>query len=644
MPTGQSSPSMPPPAPAERAGPTRERVFDAVKAVAAVSLALFSLYSAIFGVFQDMVQKGTHLALVLLMVFLASRRRRGADSAGWRPIADLCLMAGAFGVVFYHVVFYEAVANRWGELAEWEYWLAIGCIAVLLEATRRTIGWAIVILALVFLLYALLGPYLPGMLAHRGYSLERVLSQLYLGGGGIFGTPLGVSATFVILIIIYGAFLEHSGAGRVLMDVATGTTGRSRGGPAKASVVGSSLMGMISGTAVANVLTTGTISIPLMKRNGYKAHVAGAVEAVASTGGQLMPPVMGAAAFIMADMIERPYLDIARAAIIPAVLYYVVLFTVVHLEAVKRGIPVLDRAELPGVAGTLRTGGHLLLSLPVFVYLLLIGYSVMYAAFWAVVVTIGTSFLRRSSRLSPRRFVAAMVSSVEAVIPVAVACATAGIIIGVISLTGLGLKFSTLVVTVSGGNLLAALVLTMVASLILGMGLPTAAAYILVATLVAPALVEMGVDLLAAHLFVFYGAMLSSITPPVALAAYAAAGLADANPMRIALTAVSFGAAAFVVPLFFVYDTALIGAGSAPEIGIAVGTGIAGALCIAATIQGWALVRTRWFERGAFGVAAVCLIFPSPQADLAGIGLALAVLIPQYLRWRRAGHAPRTGE
>ena len=623
---------------------TLAAVLDAVKAVAAASLALFSLYSAIFGVFQDMVQKGTHLALVLLIVFLVSCRRRDAASSAWRPIADLCLMAGAFAVVFYHVVFYEAVANRWGELAEWEYWLAIGCIAALLEATRRTIGWAIVILALVFLLYALLGPHLPGMLAHRGYSLERVLSQLYLGGGGIFGTPLGVSATFVILIIIYGAFLEHSGAGRVLMDVATGATGRSRGGPAKASVVGSSLMGMISGTAVANVLTTGTISIPLMKRNGYKPHVAGAVEAVASTGGQLMPPVMGAAAFIMADMIERPYLDIARAAIIPAVLYYVVLFTVVHLEAVKRGIPVLERSELPGVAATLRTGGHLLLSLPVFVCLLLVGYSVMYAAFWAVVVAIGVSFLRRSSRLTPRRFVAALVSSVEAVIPVAVACATAGIIIGVISLTGLGLKFSTLVVTVSGGNLLAALVLTMIASLILGMGLPTAAAYILVATLVAPALVEMGVDLLAAHLFVFYGAMLSSITPPVALAAYAAAGLADANPMRIALTAVSFAAAAFVVPLFFVYDTALIGADAAPDVGIAVGTGIAGALCIAAAVQGWALTRTRWIERGAFGIAAVCLISPSTQADLAGIGLALAALIPQYLRRRRTGRTPRAGE
>ncbi len=618
-------------------------ILHAARVAAAVALALFSLYSALFGVFQDMVQKGAHLAVVLLLVFLAGCRRSAAESRYWRSGVDACLMAGAFAVVFYHVVFHEAVANRWGELTELEYWLAIGCIAALLEATRRAIGWAIVILALVFLLYAVLGPHLPGMLAHRGYSAERILAQLYLGGGGIFGTPLGVSATFVILIIIYGAFLEHSGAGRVLMDIATGATGRSRGGPAKASVVGSSLMGTISGTAVANVLTTGTISIPLMKRNGYQPHVAGAVEAVASTGGQLMPPVMGAAAFIMADMIERPYLDIARAAIIPAVLYYVVLFTVVHLEAVKRGIPVLARSELPGVTSTLRAGGHLLISLPVFVYLLLIGYSVMYAAFWAVVVAVGASFLRRSSMLSPRRLVAALAASADAVVPVAVACATAGIIIGVISLTGLGLKFSTLVVTVSGGNLLVALVLTMIASLILGMGLPTAAAYILVATLVAPALVEMGVDLMAAHLFVFYGAMLSSITPPVALAAYSAAGLAGANPMRIALTAVSFGAAAFVVPLFFVYDTALIGVGTASAIGVALGTGVVGALCIAATIQGWALVRTRWMERIALGVSAVCLISPSVQADLAGIGLALAALIPQYLR-RRAGRVPHAAE
>lgn len=548
-------------------------------------------------------------------------------------------MAFGFGVVFYHVVFFEAVANRWGELTELEFWLGTICIVALLEATRRTVGWAIVILAIVFLLYAFAGPWLPGMFAHRGYSFERVLSQLYLGGGGIFGTPLGVSATFVILIIIYGSILEHTGAGRVLMDIATGATGRSRGGPAKAAVVGSSLMGMISGTAVANVLTTGTISIPLMKRNGYKPHVAGAVEAVASTGGQLMPPVMGAAAFIMADMIEKPYLDIARAAIIPAILYYIVLFAVVHLEAVKQNIPVLDRDELPSIAGSLAARGHLLVSLPVFVGLLLVGYSVMYASFWAIAVGLGVSLLRRVSRMSPMDFLRALETSVDAVIPVAVACATAGIIIGVISLTGLGLKFSTLIVTLSGGNLLIALIFTMAASIVLGMGLPTAAAYILVATLVAPALVDMGVNIFAAHLFVFYGAMLSSITPPVALAAYAAAGLANANPMRIALTSVSFGAAAFIVPFFFVYDTALIGFGTTWEVAWALATAVIGAVCIAGAVQGWALQRIGVAGRVALAIAAICLISPNHIADLLGAAITALVVAVQLMHRSKAASA-----
>lgn len=617
-------------------------VADRVKTLAAVTLAVFSLYSAIFGVFNDMVQKGTHLSVVLLIVFLVGFRRRAAAGEWWRSLIDLAWLAVGFGTVFYHVVFFEAVANRWGELTELEFWLGAACIVALLEATRRTVGWAIVILAVLFLLYAFLGPELPGLFMHRGYSFERVLSQLYLGGGGIFGTPLGVSATFVILIIIYGAILEHTGAGHLLMDIATGATGRSRGGPAKAAVVGSSLMGTISGTAVANVLTTGTISIPLMKRNGYRPHVAGAIEAVASTGGQLMPPVMGAAAFIMADMIEKPYLDIAKAAIIPAVLYYVVLFMVVHLEAVKRNLPVFGRDELPDIAASLRARGHLLVSLPLFVYLLLDGYSVMYASFWAVVVGFAVSLLRRVSRLSPRALLKALEASVDAVIPVAIACATAGIIIGVISLTGLGLKFSTLIITLSGGNLLIALVFTMVASIVLGMGLPTAAAYILVATLVAPALVDMGVNIFAAHLFVFYGAMLSSITPPVALAAYAAAGLADANPMRIALTSVAFGAAAFVVPFFFVYDTALIGIGGGGEVVLATATAVLGAACIAAVVQGWLIYRTGIASRALLALAAVCLISPNPFADLACAAVLVFVFTVQRLHRSRAAETART--
>ena len=599
------------------------------RAVALV-LALFSIYTAFFGVFSDMIQRSFHLALVMVLIFTGRGALHKSSSPLPSLIIDVLLLLTGFGVLIYHVIFFNEVAGRWGELTELEFWFGILCIGTLLEATRRSIGWPIVILSLVFLAYAFLGPYLPGLLNHRGYSMERVIGHLYLGGGGIFGTPLGVSATFVIMIVIFGAMLERSGAGQVLMDIATGATGRSRGGPAKAAVVGSSLMGMISGTAVANVLTTGTISIPLMKRNGYRPQVAGAVEAVASTGGQLMPPVMGAAAFIMADLTERPYLEIAAAAILPAILYYVVLFTVVHLEAVKYDIPVLDEGDLPKIGTTFLKGGHLLLSLPVFVYMLIDGYSVMYASFWAIVTTLLASYVKRTTWLTPKKLLASFVDGANAVLPVTAACATAGIIIGVITLTGLGLKFSSLIVAVAGDNLVIALILTLVASLLLGMGLPTAAAYILVSTLVAPALVDLGVDLLAAHLFVFYGAMLSSITPPVALAAYAAAGLAEANPFEIAVKAVQFGIAAFIVPFFFVINPALIGVGDIVTITIGAIAATIGAGAIAIAIQGWLLKRTSIIERIIVFSGGLLLMLPEFKRAVLGIAMVVAVIIYQW--------------
>lgn len=599
---------------------------------AAIVLSVFSLYTAFAGVLSDMLQRSLHLALVVLLIFTAHGALARRSSPVHRVIVDVALLVLGVGVLLYHVVFFNAIANRWGEMTGPEFWLGGICIVTLLEATRRSIGWPIVILALIFLGYAFVGPHLPGLLFHRGYSLERVISHLYLGGGGIFGTPLGVSATFVIMIVIFGAMLERSGAGKVLMDIATGATGHTRGGPAKAAVVGSSLMGMISGTAVANVLTTGTISIPLMKRNGYRPHVAGAIEAVASTGGQLMPPVMGAAAFIMADLTERPYLDIATAAILPAALYYIVLFVVVHLEAVKNDIPILHGDDLPKLGPTFLAGGHLLLSLPVFAWMLIDGYSVMYASFWAIVTTFVVSYAKRATWLTPKQLLASFVDGANAVLPVAAACATAGIIIGVITLTGLGLKFSSLIIAVAGNNLVIALILTMVASLLLGMGLPTAAAYILVSTLVAPALVDLGVDLLAAHLFVFYGAMLSSITPPVAMAAYAAAGLAGANPFRIAVTAVRFGIAAFIVPFFFVINPALIGVGDIATIAMAAVTATIGSIAIAVAVQGWLLNRLSIIERIiAFG-GGLLLTAPELRSDALGVALVFAVCVYQWGR------------
>lgn len=612
-------------------------ILKTIRIVCAFVLAGFSLYTAFFGIMSDMIQRSVHLGLILIIVYLGALvpSSLGQINNRFLRFASVLMAIIGFATMFYQIWFFDEIASRYGELTQLEFFIGVAAVIVLLEATRRSIGWPIVILAVLFLLYAYFGNLLPGIAGHRGYNSERIISQLYLGGGGIFGTPLGVSSTFVILIVLFGAVLETSGAGKVLMDIATSLTGRSRGGPAKAAVVGSSLMGMVSGTAVANVLTTGAISIPLMKRTGYRPEVAGAIEAVASTGGQLMPPVMGAAAFLMADLTGISYFEIARAAIIPALLYYVVLFSVVHLEAVKHGIALLKLDELPSLSHTLKTGSHLLLSLPVFVYMLFSGFSVMYASFWAFVSAILLSYVRRSTWLTPRKLYQTILNGVEAVIPVATACACAGIIIGIITLTGLGLKFSSLVISLSDGNLFLALILTMIASLILGMGLPTAAAYILVATLAAPALEQLGVNQLAAHLFVFYSAMLSSITPPVALAAYAAAGLAQANPFRIALVACQFGIAAFIVPYFFAYNPALLAVDTTPGLVIVAAiTTVIGGICLAIAIQGWCLYKINLFERLAFAVVVWLLLDTSITTDL--LGMTLLVVLAAYHFYMRS--------
>jgi len=601
-----------------------------IRVVLALALCVFSIYTAFFGVLPDVLQQGVHLSLVLALVFTLSVVTSTSSSLR-RYVFDLALAVIAFSMFFYHVVFYDEVAGRWGELTEAEFWMGIVAVITLLEATRRAIGLPMVILVTAFIVYAFVGPWLPDLISHRGYSQDRVLAQLYLGGGGIFGTPLMVSSTFVILIVIFGAVLEKSGASGALMDIATGATGRTRGGPAKASVVGSSLMGTISGTAVANVLTTGTISIPLMIRNGYRPRVAGAVEAVASTGGQLMPPVMGAAAFIMSEITGIPYLDIALAALIPSLIYYVVLFAVVHLEAVKNGILALPEEDVPSVSKTFIKSGHLLLGIPALVIMLYQGYSIMYASFWAIVVALISCFLRRSSWITPSQLVKVCIAAGEAIIPVAVACASAGIVIGIITLTGVGLKFSSLIITLSGGNLYAALLLTMLASLILGMGLPTAAAYILVATLVAPALVDMGVSLIGAHLFVFYSAMLSSITPPVALAAYAAASIAKANPLRIAVTASFFGIAAFVVPYAIVIRPALLGEGTVFVVGAAIISAITAGIALAAMVQGYLLAPLAWYQRIILGGASLLMLLGNLYWFALGLVLSGLIVFFQWI-------------
>jgi len=600
--------------------------------IASVLLVGLTLYTAYFGVLPDGLQRSGHLLLVIALVYAGALKTSLATDAGpWAMVRRLwvviALLAGLIATG-HHLVNFEAINDRWGDITDYEIIFAVVLVIAMFDACRRTIGWPIVILAALFIAYGLLGAYLPDGLAHRGYSLTRVTAQLYLGGGGIFGTPLGVSATFVTGVVVLGALLEKTGAGQVLMDFATGLTGRMRGGPAKAAVVGSSLMGMISGTAVANVLTTGPISIPLMRKSGYRKEAAGAIEAVASTGGQLMPPVMGAAAFIMAEFTETSYLTIAKAAFLPAVIFYVVLLAMVHFEAVKRNIPLLRDVGSVTDWGSIVRRAYLLAPLPVFVAMLLNGYSIMLSSFWAIATSVIVSFFSRASAQTPRRMVETAIVAANAVIPVALACAAAGVIIGIITLTGIGLKFSTLVVLLSGGKLPVALVLTMLTCLILGMGLPTAAAYILVATLVAPALVDLGVSLLAAHLFVLYSAMLSSITPPVALAAYAAASISQGNPLKIAVLACQFGMGAFAVPYFFVYDPALLAIDVTWEqVVLSFVTAIAGGVAASIAMIGVFARRLNVLERLGFSLAAVLFLNSDWRFDALALLVAAALIV-----------------
>jgi TRAP transporter 4TM/12TM fusion protein len=611
-------------------------------AATAVMLVGLTLYTAYFGVFPDGIQRSAHLLLVLILVFAMAFQStfdtdvQSGPMVMLRRVWVIVALTGGAIAAGHQLLNFDAINDRYGSITSIEIVFGAFLVVALFDACRRTIGWPIVILASLFIAYGLLGAYLPDPIAHRGYSLKRVASQIYLGGGGIFGTPLGVSATFVTGVVVLGTLLEKTGAGQVMMDFATALTGRMRGGPAKAAVVGSSLMGMISGTAVANVLTTGPISIPLMRKSGYRKEAAGAIEAVASTGGQLMPPVMGAAAFIMAEFTETSYLTIAKAAFLPAVIFYAVLLSMVHFEAAKRKIPILRDADSITDWGSILRNSYLLIPLPVFISMLLNGYSIMLSSFWAIVASTLVSYLNRSSVLTPRRMIETCVAAAQAVIPVALACAVAGVIIGIITLTGIGLKFSTLVVLLSNGSLPVALVLTMLTCLILGMGLPTAAAYILVATLVAPALVDLGVSLLAAHLFVLYSAMLSSITPPVALAAYAAASIANGNPLKIAVLACQFGMAAFAVPYFFVYDPAILGIDvTYMQIAASFVTAILGGICASVAMLGFFTDRLNILERLLFAGTAILFMNSDWRIDLAALAMMAALVM-----WAKRNAAP----
>ncbi len=599
----------------------------------ALLLVGFQLYTAAYAPLSAIFQRSAHLTLVLVLVFLLKPLHpRAPDWLRWPVDTALVLLSLAAGG--YLLFNYDAIVERMGWYNAWDIGLGAVLVVLLLEATRRTLGWVMTGLAMLFLAYVFAGPWLPGLLAHKGYSLERTVAQLYLTTEGIFGVPLGVAATYVFIFILFGVMLEATGAGRFFIDLAYALAGRRRGGPAKAAVVASGFMASFSGSAIANAATTGAFTIPLMKRLGYTPEESAGVEASASTGGQIMPPIMGAGAFLMAEYTGVPYLDIVTMALVPALLYFLTVYLFVDAIAAKRGMRGQPRAELPSIPEVLRTGGHFLLPLAVLIFYLVQGVSPTRVGFIAVLAVFLVSLLRASSRLSPRAWIDTLVRAARAALPVTIACATAGIVVGAVGLTGIGLKFSDLVVSLSGGHIPIALLLVALASLVLGMGLPVTAAYIVLVVLAGPALQDLGIALITAHLVVFWLSQDSNVTPPVALAAYAASGIAGASPMRAGLQAWKFAKGLYLIPLLMIYAPGILLDGTPQVIAWDILISLAAVVGLVPALEGHQFAPVRWWERLLLAAGVVALFWSLLWVQLAALALIASILAWNYLRER----------
>jgi len=594
----------------------------------AVAMSLFHIYTAGFGLLNAMIQRAMHLAFVLVLVFLLypfSQKKSARDRIPWTDF--ILALAGAY-VTLYMVFNFEELVMRAGLPTRMDLIVGFLGIALLLEATRRVSSPILPCIALFFLFYCFFGRYFPQMFQHRGFNVIRVINHMYMGTEGVFGIPLAVSATFVFMFILFGSFLEQTGMGKFIIDLSMALAGHSTGGPAKVAVLSSGFMGSISGSSVANVCTTGMFTIPLMKSVGYKPYFSGAVEAVASTGGQIMPPVMGAAAFIMAEFLGVPYLKVALAAIVPAFLYYFAVMVQVHLEASRLGLEGLPREQLPKLGALLKKKGHLLLPLAGIVYFLLSGYTPLKAAFNGILITVAVSYLNRETMLTPLKLRDALESGARGALGVACACGTVGIIVGTATLTGLGLRIASAIVAISGGLLLPSLILTMVACILLGAGLPTTANFIVTSTMCAPALFKLDVPPMAAYMFVLYFGIAADLSPPVALAAYAGAGIAGDDPMKTGATAVKLALAGFLVPYIYVYNPMLVLVGfKAVPFTIAIITAVLGVFLLGMGSIGYYKIKMQAWQRALAFAGALTLLVPGIQTDIIG----LAILISMHL-------------
>ena len=584
----------------------------------------FQLYTAGFGVLTAFLQRSIHLAFVIVLVFLIYRAKSKIGR-----LFDYLYAALGLTCCVYIMIINKQLAHRQGNLTTIDLVLGVTLIVLLFIATKRCTGWALVVVEALFVLYLVLGQHIPGAFGHRAYALPRIISHLYLSTEGIWGTALGTAATFLTLFILFGAFLSRCGGADVFFELASSLTGSSTGGPAKVAVFSSAMMGMISGSAIANVATTGVFTIPLMKKLGYKKDTAGAIEAAASSGGAIMPPIMGSGAFIMSEFTGIAYSIIIIAAIVPALLYYLGLFLSVHFTAKKYGLRGVSRDQLPKLRDSLKKSLVLFIPLGLLVYLLIGPHlSAIRCAFWSILVLIAFNLLFGGEhRLTVNSFLQALADGARSTLVVSTACASIGIVVGVITLTGVGLAFTNLLMTIAGSSIAMALLLTMVATIIMGMAMPPSAAYVVTAAIAAAALVKMGLPLLTAHLFIFYYTCFAPITPPVAMASYVAAGISGGSAFKTGFIGFRFSLAGFICPFMFVYSPMLLlqGGGNVFEMVIGIVSAILGAASISFFSVGYAHGSITWVARILALAAGVLLIDQGLITNV--IGLVLGVLI-----------------
>jgi TRAP transporter 4TM/12TM fusion protein len=592
---------------------------------------LVFFYTSGFGSFSTLTQRALHWAFMGTCAFLLLKPKGWAGRT-FKYVFALISLATSLYVIF---TWRQRIFGI-GEISSLDVAMGILAIVALLVAVKLSVGWGLTIVVAFFIVYSVWGPIFPGFLGHSGVKIPRLINFLYLTAEGIFGVALGISSTYIIAFVIFGSVLSSMGGGEWFVDVAYALTGRYRGGPAKTAVVASALMGTVSGSPVANVVTTGTFTIPLMKKVGFPPKVAAAVEAVASTGGMFLPPVMGAGAFIMAEYLNVPYFAVAKAALIPAVLYYVALFLITDVRAVKSNLKGLPKEELPDIKTAVFKKGYYGLPLLFLIVAIVVGWSPLKSAFWATILALTIPlFVLRDAKAWLGKVIAAMHDASRQAVPIAVACAGAGIIVGAIGVTGLGTKIANGLINFANGNLMFGLVLTMVASIILGTGMPVTAVYIICAATLVQPLVSMGTTPLAAHMFIFMFSAVAGLTPPVAITSYTAAGIAQTDPNQTAVQGFLYGLPGFIIPFIFVFSPELLMVGAPVKVALAIGTALIGICCLVAAIEGYFLTRWSMLTRIMLAVAAVLLLYPGIVTDLIAFGIVVLSFGIQLLVLKR---------